>query len=252
MFKEYPTLRVEISGHTSNEGKRDFNMKLSRKRAEAVKLFLVSAGIDETRIGTVGYGPDKPIADNETKDGKEKNRRIEFRLLGTQEKVQTQPEPEDINPSPDRDAKPAKGKAKAKAGAGEDAGQAEGEGKGQEGEGGGARRRSDAVGEAGGQGKGRARRQGRAQGEGRPRRQGRPQGQSQGSPQGRALSPIRSRSPREGDPIPSPRVAGRGLGRGGRPSGPALLRERRKHGAAARVRPLVFLRVACGAGSRQR
>jgi outer membrane protein OmpA-like peptidoglycan-associated protein len=111
VFKEYPALRVEISGHTSDEGKRDFNMKLSRKRAEAVKLFLVSAGIDETRIGTVGHGPDKPIADNETKEGKEKNRRIEFRLLGASEKVQTQPEPEDINPVPDRDGA-AKGKAK--------------------------------------------------------------------------------------------------------------------------------------------
>ena len=87
VFKEYPALRVEISGHTSDEGKRDFNMKLSRKRAEAVKLFLVSAGIDESRIGTVGHGFDKPIADNETKEGKEKNRRIEFRLLGAQEKV---------------------------------------------------------------------------------------------------------------------------------------------------------------------
>jgi OOP family OmpA-OmpF porin len=108
-FKEYPTLRVEISGHTSDEGKREFNMKLSRKRAEAVKLFLVSAGIEEGRIGTKGYGPDKPIADNETKDGKEKNRRIEFRLLGTEEKVEVQPEPEDINPSPDRESK---GKAK--------------------------------------------------------------------------------------------------------------------------------------------
>jgi len=121
VFKEYPTLRVEISGHTSDEGKRDFNMKLSRKRAEAVKLFLVSAGIDEKRIGTVGYGPDKPIADNETKDGKEKNRRIEFRLLGTSESVKTQAEPEDINPSPDRE-----NKAKAK-GAG---GEAKGKGKG--------------------------------------------------------------------------------------------------------------------------
>jgi OOP family OmpA-OmpF porin len=115
VFKEYPTLRVEISGHTSDEGKRDFNMKLSRKRAEAVKLFLVSAGIDESRIGTVGYGPDKPIADNTTKEGKEKNRRIEFRLLGTDEKVQTQPEPEDINPSPDRESKGGgKGGGKAK------------------------------------------------------------------------------------------------------------------------------------------
>jgi OOP family OmpA-OmpF porin len=77
-------------------------MKLSRKRAEAVKDYLVSAGIDESRIGTVGYGPDKPIADNDTKEGTEKNRRIEFRLLSTKEEVKTQPEPEDINPSPDR------------------------------------------------------------------------------------------------------------------------------------------------------
>jgi outer membrane protein OmpA-like peptidoglycan-associated protein len=115
VFKEYPALRVEISGHTSDEGKRDFNMKLSRKRAEAVKGFLTSAGIDESRIGTIGYGPDKPIADNETKEGKEKNRRIEFRLLSTGENVQTQPEPEDINPMPDRAAGGGKAKTKAKA-----------------------------------------------------------------------------------------------------------------------------------------
>jgi outer membrane protein OmpA-like peptidoglycan-associated protein len=127
VFKEYPTLRVEISGHTSDEGKRDFNMKLSRKRAEAVKLFLVSAGIDESRIGTVGYGPDKPIADNETKEGKEKNRRIEFRLLGTQESVKTQAEPEDINPMPDREKKGG-GKGKAKGGA-DEGGKAKGKGK---------------------------------------------------------------------------------------------------------------------------
>ncbi len=116
VFKEYPALRVEISGHTSNEGRREFNMKLSRKRAEAVKDYLVSAGIDEKRIGTIGYGPDKPIADNDTHDGQEKNRRIEFRLLGAKETISNQHEEEDINPSPDRKhpkkgkpAKPAKG-----------------------------------------------------------------------------------------------------------------------------------------------
>jgi OOP family OmpA-OmpF porin len=113
VFKDYPALRVEISGHTSNEGKREFNMKLSRKRAEAVKDYLVSAGIDEKRIGTVGYGPDKPIADNDTKEGTEKNRRIEFRLLSTKEEVKTQPEPGDINPAPDR--KHPKGEKPAKA-----------------------------------------------------------------------------------------------------------------------------------------
>jgi outer membrane protein OmpA-like peptidoglycan-associated protein/opacity protein-like surface antigen len=115
VFKSYPALRVEISGHTSTEGKREFNMKLSRKRAEAVKAFLVSAGIDESRVGTIGYGPDKPIADNDSKDGQEKNRRIEFRLLSASEKIQTQPEPEDINPSPERKHK---GGGKAKAGPG--------------------------------------------------------------------------------------------------------------------------------------
>ena len=115
VFKEYPALRVEISGHTSNEGKREFNMKLSRKRAEAVKDYLVSAGIDEKRIGTVGYGPDKPIADNDTKEGTEKNRRIEFRLLSTKEEVKTQPEPEDINPAPDASTPRRQPKAKAKA-----------------------------------------------------------------------------------------------------------------------------------------
>ncbi|HVR63911.1 MAG TPA: OmpA family protein [Polyangia bacterium] len=81
VLKDYPTVMIEISGHTSDEGKRDFNMKLSKERAEAVKAYLVSAGATENRISTVGYGPDKPIADNKTRAGKEKNRRIEFRLV---------------------------------------------------------------------------------------------------------------------------------------------------------------------------
>ena len=105
VFREYPDLRVEISGHTSTEGKRDFNMKLSRKRAESVKGFLVSAGIDEKRIGTVGYGPDRPIADNETKEGKRRTAASSSACCRPHEKVETQPEPEDINPSPERKAK---------------------------------------------------------------------------------------------------------------------------------------------------
>ena len=156
MFKDYPALRVEISGHTSNEGKREFNMKLSRKRAVSVKEFLVSAGIDESRIGTVGYGPDKPIADNDTKEGQEKNRRIEFRLLSAKESISNQPEAEDINPSPDRKhpkkEKPAKGDSSEKAGQGEEgegrqgrqAGRRRGQTRQEEEEGIGARRRADA------------------------------------------------------------------------------------------------------------
>jgi OOP family OmpA-OmpF porin len=111
-FKDYPQLRVEISGHTSNEGRREFNVKLSKKRAEAVKAFLTSAGIDESRVFTVGYGPDKPIEDNSTKAGQEKNRRIEFRLLSPDET--TPASVPDAAPGGDEQPKAKKGK-KAKA-----------------------------------------------------------------------------------------------------------------------------------------
>jgi OmpA-OmpF porin, OOP family len=111
-FKEYPQLRIEISGHTSDEGRREFNVKLSKKRAESVKAFLTTAGIDESRIFTVGYGPDKPIEDNSTKAGQEKNRRIEFRLLSPDETTPTSV-PETL-PGGDKSAKGKKGK-KAKA-----------------------------------------------------------------------------------------------------------------------------------------
>jgi OmpA-OmpF porin, OOP family len=106
-FKDYPALRIEISGHTSNEGKREFNVKLSKKRAESVKAFLVSAGVDESRVVTVGYGPDKPIEDNTTKAGQEKNRRIEFRLLAPGETA-----PASVPESTSDSDKPHRGKGK--------------------------------------------------------------------------------------------------------------------------------------------
>jgi outer membrane protein OmpA-like peptidoglycan-associated protein len=123
-FKEYPALRIEISGHTSNEGRREFNVKLSKKRAEAVKAFLTSAGVDESRVLTVGYGPDKPIEDNTTKKGQEKNRRIEFRLMSQDETLppsvpETLPDAETPHKSKKEKApkadKPAKATKKGKA-----------------------------------------------------------------------------------------------------------------------------------------
>jgi len=74
----YQDISVEISGHTDSDGSNKKNQTLSEGRAESVKAWLVSKGVDANRISTKGYGEDKPISDNKTKEGKQKNRRIEF------------------------------------------------------------------------------------------------------------------------------------------------------------------------------
>lgn len=71
------TVRVRISGHTDNVGNKKANKVLSQKRADAVRDYLVSKGIDASRIEAVGYGGEKPIAPNDTGEGRQKNRRIE-------------------------------------------------------------------------------------------------------------------------------------------------------------------------------
>ncbi len=81
VLKEFPSVRVEISGHTDADGTRENNLKLSQSRADAVKQYFVSKGIDQSRIVTRGAGPDEPISDNNSFQGKQKNRRIEFKLL---------------------------------------------------------------------------------------------------------------------------------------------------------------------------
>jgi outer membrane protein OmpA-like peptidoglycan-associated protein len=71
------TARLEISGHTDDAGKKAANKKLSQERADAVRDYLVSKGIEADRIKAVGYGDEKPIAPNDTSEGRQKNRRIE-------------------------------------------------------------------------------------------------------------------------------------------------------------------------------
>ncbi len=85
IFTQYPELRVEISGHSDNRGRREYNVTLSQKRAESVKKYFVDKGIDEGRLRAVGFGPDKPLVDNKTAAGRAQNRRVEFRLLGEDE-----------------------------------------------------------------------------------------------------------------------------------------------------------------------
>lgn len=78
ILKCYPNMTVQLEGHTDNTGDPDANKKLSVDRAEAIKAQLVSAGIDPNRISTAGWGQEKPIASNDTDDGKARNRRTEL------------------------------------------------------------------------------------------------------------------------------------------------------------------------------
>lgn len=77
-LQNYPEIIVEIGGHTDITGNYKRNLELSQKRANAVRDWLIRNGIDPSRIKAKGYGPDRPIATNETPEGRQKNRRIEF------------------------------------------------------------------------------------------------------------------------------------------------------------------------------
>jgi len=81
VLQDYPSIRIEVSGHTDNVGTRERNMELSQQRADSVRDYLVGKGIEASRIHTRGAGPDEPTTDNKSAASRQKNRRIEFRLL---------------------------------------------------------------------------------------------------------------------------------------------------------------------------
>ncbi|MBO5950223.1 MAG: OmpA family protein [Fibrobacteraceae bacterium] len=74
----YQELNVLVEGHTDNTGSEKHNMKLSEQRAKNVMDFLVSQGIDVSRLTSKGYGMTRPVGDNKTKDGRQKNRRVDL------------------------------------------------------------------------------------------------------------------------------------------------------------------------------
>ena len=80
-LRDWPDIRVEVGGHTDSTGKADYNMDLSHRRAEAVRSYLVSKGIDASRLTAKGYGETQPVADNGTGAGRAKNRRVELKRL---------------------------------------------------------------------------------------------------------------------------------------------------------------------------
>lgn len=82
LMKKNPNIHIEIGGHTDNSGNAAENQKLSENRAKAVADYLTTQGIAASRLSYKGYGSSKPIADNNTPEGKQKNRRTEFVVTG--------------------------------------------------------------------------------------------------------------------------------------------------------------------------
>jgi OOP family OmpA-OmpF porin len=80
-LKENVNAEIEISGHTSSEGDAGFNRSLSYKRVRACKDYVLSKGIDAGRIIAIGFGPDRPVAPNDTEANRAKNRRVEMRVV---------------------------------------------------------------------------------------------------------------------------------------------------------------------------
>lgn len=77
-----PTVRLSIDGHTDNQGSANYNLELSKNRASAVRDYLITQGVERSRLETQGFGDTKPIADNSTEEGRALNRRTEARILG--------------------------------------------------------------------------------------------------------------------------------------------------------------------------
>lgn len=81
VLQRYPDLRIEIGGHTDSVSSEAFNLRLSKRRAEAVRDFLIGSGLDAGRLVATGYGEGSPVASNETETGRALNRRVEFVVL---------------------------------------------------------------------------------------------------------------------------------------------------------------------------
>ncbi|OJY69592.1 MAG: hypothetical protein BGP16_07450 [Sphingobium sp. 66-54] len=78
---EYPKTMVDVLGHTDSDGSEAYNQALSERRARSVSDYLVSHGVASVRMATTGYGETRPIASNETPDGKAQNRRVEIKVV---------------------------------------------------------------------------------------------------------------------------------------------------------------------------
>ena len=87
ILNKYPDTNIEIHGHTDSKGSLSYNQSLSERRANAVSSYLISKNISAQRLTSIGYGEEKPIYDNETAEGRAKNRRVEFAITANQKMI---------------------------------------------------------------------------------------------------------------------------------------------------------------------
>jgi outer membrane protein OmpA-like peptidoglycan-associated protein len=78
---KYPETKIEVQGHTDSVGDNNSNLSLSQLRAQSVTSYLITKGVDSNRIRSVGFGESMPIASNDSADGREKNRRVEIKII---------------------------------------------------------------------------------------------------------------------------------------------------------------------------
>jgi outer membrane protein OmpA-like peptidoglycan-associated protein len=83
LLKERATMEIELDGHTDAVGSDDYNLNLSERRAKAVAKYLVDQGVAEERVKVMYFGESKPVDDNATREGRKKNRRVEFKINKT-------------------------------------------------------------------------------------------------------------------------------------------------------------------------
>ena len=86
-LKKYDDTNILIEGHTDATGSDEYNMTLSRNRANAVSTYLLDKGINSNRITAVGYGENQPVASNDTVDGRQQNRRVEVAIYANERMI---------------------------------------------------------------------------------------------------------------------------------------------------------------------